>query len=121
MKRMTFIAIGTMLMLLIAGCGGGSIDFSVETPPKYKDGEAYEMVVKAEDNGESVTGLNMIATLEMAKMDHGIIEVVFSDNGDGTYVGEVELPMAGEWIAALEAEEDGEVYETTLTFDVTEG
>lgn len=121
MKRLTLVITGIVLMLLIAGCGGADLDFSVETPPKYKDGEAYEMVIKAEDNGEPVTGLEMTATLEMAKMDHGIIEVVFSDNGDGTYVGDVELPMAGEWIAALEAEKDGETYEMTLTFDVTEG
>ena len=110
-----------LLVVVIVGCGTSSIDFSVDTPPKYKDGESFPMVIEATEDGEAVTGLDIVATLEMAKMDHGIIEVVFTDQGDGTYVGDVELPMAGEWIADLTAKNDKDTYEATLIFEVKEG
>lgn len=108
-------------MLLLVACGSNNIEFTVEQAPKYADGETFPMTLKVMEDDEVVTGLDMVATLEMAKMDHGTIEVTFIDNGDGTYDGEVELPMAGEWIADIEAELDDQTYEKILTFQVNEG
>lgn len=114
--------VGVILLLLLVGCGGtSSIDFTVEKAPLYKDGESYIMIIQATDDDGIVTGLDLVATLEMAKMDHGVIEVTFTDNNDGTYEGEVTLPMAGEWIADVKAELNGKTYEKVLTFDVKEG
>lgn len=109
------------ICFILVGCGGANMEFAVEEPPKYKDGVSYPMVISVSESGEMVTGMEIVATLEMAKMDHGVIEVVFSDRGDGTYEGEVELPMAGEWIANVNADYDGDTYEEVLIFDVKEG
>jgi len=119
MKR--FIGIILILVFVLAGCGGSKMDVTVEEIPKYKNGIPYPIVLSVMDGDEAVTGLEIIATLEMARMDHGTIEVVFSDIGDGTYEGEVELPMAGEWIANIVLTLDGKTYDEILTFDVTEG
>lgn len=121
MKKLPMLVIVMItVMLMVAGCGGASPEFSVDTAPKYKDGESYPITLSVTDNGEAVTGMDILATLEMEKMDHGTIEVSFDDNGDGTYTGEVELPMGGEWIAGIEAELDGKTYDEILTFDVKE-
>ncbi|WP_307257618.1 FixH family protein [Oikeobacillus pervagus] len=118
MKKRIFALL--MLVIVLAGCKAGGVDFSIETAPSHKYGQSFPIVIKAVEGSEAVTGLEITANLEMAKMDHGEIEVHFTNNGDGTYEGEVELPMAGEWIAEVQAEKDGETYEGTLEFDVEE-
>jgi len=118
MKRL--IAIILVLGLVLAGCGGAKMDVALEETPKYKDGVEFPIVLSVAEGDEAVTGLDIVATLEMARMDHGIIEVVFTDQGDGTYSGEVALPMAGEWIADVEMNQEGNTFDETLTFDVHE-
>lgn len=116
MKKVILFA---LLLMFMAGCGGADPNFTVENSPSYKDGEPTEIILAAEENGEAVTGLNMIGELEMEKMDHGMVEVSFTDNGDGTYKGDVELPMGGEWLMELfvDGEETGEI----IRFQVNEG
>lgn len=116
MKKITLAVLA--LVIVLVGCKSDGVDFSMETAPGYKDGKAFPIVIKAVDGSQSVTGLKITASLEMAKMDHGTIELQFTDNGDGTYQGEVELPMAGEWIADIHAEKDGNIYEDSVVFDV---
>ena len=118
MKKMTTALL--LILLLVVGCGSAKPVFEVETAPDFKDGETSSFVVKATMDGKRITGINMIAILEMVKMDHGVIEVELSDNGDGTYTGDVSLSMAGEWIAEVQAEKDGKSYDQVLTFDVKE-
>lgn len=118
MKRLVSLMI--VVSLFLAACGGGSFDVSVEEPPVYEDGVEYPFVISVTDGGEGIEGLDILATLEMARMDHGIIEVHFTDAGGGIYEGEVALPMGGEWIANLEIDEDGKVSEETVVFDVAE-
>ncbi len=115
------LAVLMFVSLFIAGCGGTSPHFSVENTPSYVDGEETEIIVHADEDGEAVSGITLKGSLEMARMDHGVIETVFTDNGDGTYTALVELPMSGEWIITLDAEHDGSTYEETITFDVNEG
>ncbi|HLS59768.1 MAG TPA: FixH family protein [Virgibacillus sp.] len=119
-SKRSVIAILLMSFLFVA-CSPVKVDLSLEKAPRYKDGESYPMVIKAMEGKEGVTGLHIMATLEMAKMDHGVIEINFTDNGDGTYSGEVELPMEGEWIGDFRIDENGEIYETTIQFDVKGG
>ena len=96
------------------------MSFSVDNEPIFKEGEAQEIVLSATEGEEGVTGMNITGKLEMAKMDHGVIEATFSDNGDGTYRAEADLPMGGEWMMDMEAEKDGETYEEVITFQVSE-
>lgn len=96
------------------------MDFSVDKAPIYQNEVASEFIVKVTESEEDVSGLTLTASLEMAKMDHGSIDVSFVDNGDGTYTGDVELSMAGEWIADIRADKDGKIIEDVLTFDVKE-
>lgn len=113
-----FIVIVMVGLLTLTGCGSSSLDFTIETVPKYKAGESSPISLTVTDGGEAVAGLDIVATLEMEKMDHGIIDVEFTDEGDGTYTGDVELPMGGEWIASIEAEQDDKTYDDLLTFEV---
>lgn len=115
--------VGLILIFAItlSGCGGGNVDIVLKEAPHYKDGVAYPIVLSVTEADEGIFGAEVMATLEMEKMDHGLIDIVFTDLGDGTYEGEVELSMAGEWIATVVVERDGKTYEEILTFDVKEG
>lgn len=121
LKKLMIIVV--MMLLFVVGCGGSEeFTLSVENDPYYHQGELTEIVLLAEDeNGEPITGLSITGKLEMEKMDHGLIEVAFKDNGDGTYTGEVELPMGGEWIMDTVSELDGKEYSHVLRFQVNEG
>ncbi|MFS0576078.1 FixH family protein [Sporosarcina sp. 179-K 3D1 HS] len=109
------------LLFLLSGCGSSKVDFAVEQSPDYRDGETSEMIIRVTEGDEPVSGLSVLATLEMAKMDHGVIEVHFDDIGDGLYSSHVELPMGGEWIATVQADTGKKVLEEVVTFDVKEG
>ncbi|MEN1966772.1 FixH family protein [Lentibacillus sp. N15] len=120
MKRIT---VGFILLLFVTGCGSNGFTLSVDNQPYMKEGEqTTEIILRAEDdNGEPVKGLTITGEMEMEKMDHGTIAISFSDNGDGTYVGEVELPMGGEWIMATNADKDGKKHDDQIRFEVSEG
>ncbi len=107
------------LMLFLAGCSSGSdFEINLKEAPKYKAGESYPVVIEVLQDGEPAAGLDFVAYLEMAKMDHGTIELDFEDKGNGVYESRVELPMAGEWIANIEGEGDGSAFEHVITFEV---
>ena len=108
-----------LLMLILAGCSSGSdFEINLKEAPKYKAGESYPVIIEVLQDGEPVDGLDFAAYLEMAKMDHGTIELDFEDKGNGVYESSVELPMAGEWIANIEGETDGSGFEHVITFEV---
>ena len=117
MKKL--IAVFMLLMLvLLAGCSSGTdIEVTLKEAPKYKAGETYPVVIEVLQDGEPAAGLDFVAYLEMAKMDHGTIELDFEDKGNGLYESSVELPMAGEWIANIEGESDGSAFEHVITFE----
>ncbi|WP_191126277.1 FixH family protein [Cerasibacillus terrae] len=120
MKKI-YLALLTILVILLTACGAEEIEWTVKQAPVFKPEVASEMIIEAKKEGEALTGLEISGLLEMERMDHGIIEIVFTDNGDGTYSGEVELPMGGEWIIDLQAQEGDTTYEDVITFDVDEG
>ncbi|MEH7443281.1 FixH family protein [Bacillus sp. JJ1122] len=108
-----------LLMLVLSGCSSDSdYEFTLKQAPKHKAGESYPVVIKILKNGKPAEGLEFAAYLEMAKMDHGTIELTFEDKGNGLYESSVELPMAGEWLATIEGEADGSPFEHVITFDV---
>ena len=108
-----------LLMVLLSGCSSAQdYQFTLKTAPKYKAETSYPVVIEVLQNGKSVEGLKFSAFLEMAKMDHGSIQLDFEDKGNGLYESSVELPMAGEWIATLEGEDDQDAFEKVMTFEV---
>ncbi|WP_102273538.1 FixH family protein [Cytobacillus massiliigabonensis] len=114
-------SIMTLLLILLTGCSSGSnYEISIETPPTYNGESESPIIFKVSEDGKPVEGLEVVAYLEMAKMDHGEIHVEFQDKGSGLYESSVELPMAGEWIANIEVEKDGESFEEAIIFDVDE-
>jgi len=117
MKKLMF---GFMLLILIlSGCSSGSdYEFTLKQAPKQKAGESYPVVIEILKDGKPAEGLEFSAYLEMAKMDHGTIELTFEDKGNGLYESSVELPMAGEWLANIEGEADGSPFEHVITFEV---
>lgn len=115
------ISLLLIISLFIVGCSNEKLSVSVIDAPKYKDGESFPIVLSITDGSNAVTDAEVIATLEMARMDHGTIEVIFTNEGDGTYVGDVELPMAGEWIANIVTTVNNKKSESTVTIDVVEG
>lgn len=103
-----------LLMLILSGCSSGSdYEFTLKEAPKFKAGSSYPVVIEILQDGKPVEGLEFSAFLEMAKMDHGSIELNFEDKGNGLYESSAELPMAGEWIANIE----GEGIEHVITFE----
>ena len=108
-----------LLMALLSGCSSApDYQFTLKTTPKYKAEESYPVVIEVLNDGKPVEGLEFSAFLEMAKMDHGSIQLDFQDKGNGLYESSVELPMAGEWVATLEGEADGGAFEQVITFEV---
>jgi hypothetical protein len=105
-----------LLILILAGCSSDSdYNFTLKQAPKYKAGESYPVVIEILKDGKPAEGLAFSAYLEMAKMDHGTIELAFEDKGNGIYEASVELPMAGEWLANIEGKSG---FEHVLTFEV---
>jgi len=118
--RKILIVLG-MLGLFVTGCGGASYDLSVENTPAYVAEGDSEIVLLVMDGEEAVTGATIEGSLEMERMDHGTVIADFQDNGDGTYTAMVDLAMGGEWIMMTEVAHDGDTYQETITFHVSEG
>lgn len=119
MKKLFSICL--LLLIILSGCSASpNYEVTIDTAPKYNGESNSPITFKVAEDGKPVKGLTVTAYLEMAKMDHGEIQVDFQDNGDGLYESSVELPMAGEWIANMEVEKDGEIFEKAITFDVEE-
>lgn len=118
MKKNLFVIV--FLVLLLVGCssGNGKLTVAVENEPKFTEGQQEEIVIRVEQDGKAVSDLEIDATLEMQKMDHGILEVHFTEGESGIYSTDVDLPMAGEWIMNVTADQDGEKFQTVVTFEV---
>ncbi|WP_026907325.1 membrane lipoprotein lipid attachment site-containing protein [Paucisalibacillus globulus] len=113
MKKIIII----LVLVFLAGCGGSDLTFTVENNPTYKDGEVTEIVLAAEDNEEVVTGLTLSGEIDLE--DSEVIDVPFTDNGDGTYSGEASLPTSGEWILLVK-NKDNEKVEHLIRLQVNE-
>ncbi|WP_339253027.1 FixH family protein [Sporosarcina sp. FSL W8-0480] len=118
MKRLSAALLA--ILLLLAGCGGSKIDIALDTAPDSVKGTTSDMIVKVTKGDEPIDDAKVSGSLEMAKMDHGSIDVEFESIGNGLYRGQVELPMGGDWIADVEVDAAGETATTILTFEVKE-
>lgn len=68
-----------------------------------------EFIIKVKDkSGNLVKNAKVKVTLSMADMDHGDLTFSCASQGDGNYKGKGIPVMAGEWIATVHVEKDGE-------------
>ncbi|UTR08901.1 FixH family protein [Evansella sp. LMS18] len=110
------------LLLVLAACNSSALEVSVIEQPVYEKGEYGVITFEVLESGQPVSGLEISALFEMNRMDHGHIEAVFTDSGDGVYTGEAAFAMSGEWIASVTASEGGnEIWTETVIFEVGEG
>lgn len=119
MKKLILSILFTMLV--ISGCGPSQVKVVVDKVPGFIKGEESNFILKVTEGDELKTGLSITATLEMAKMDHGVIEVSFEEVGKGYYKGEVTLPMGGDWIADIQIDSSDSLIEEVVTIKVEEG
>ncbi|WLR50352.1 FixH family protein [Bacillus tianshenii] len=106
------------LMIIVAGCNSApNWSAKIEQAPYFKDGEASQLVVSVKEEGNEVKGLEVEAVLEMTKMDHDDLKVQLKEQDAGIYIGEIVLPMAGEWEAIVTMKDGEQETETVLTFE----
>lgn len=76
------------------------------------------MALQITDNqGAPVVGLEVQASFEMVRMDHGTIEAQLTETENNLYEGYVALPMAGTWEATITMIGDQHSKQQTFTFD----
>jgi hypothetical protein len=110
------------VLLLLTACGSNTDwSASLEQQPVYVKGQPSQLAVRITDHeGQALNNLQVKATLEMVKMDHGSIEADLADRGDGVYAGNLELSMGGEWRAVLTLSDGSRTQEQTVTFQAKE-
>ena len=108
-------------MLVVSGCGASQIEIEVDKVPDFVKGKESNFILKVTEGEELKTGLSITAKLEMAKMDHGVIEVSLEEVREGFYKGEVTLPMGGDWIADIQIDSSDGLVEEVVTLKVQEG
>src|SRR6478609_6395519 len=115
------ITLGILLLIaLLTGCAS-TPDYKVTvTKDLYfvKD-TAMPFEIKVTENKKAVKGLDVSAQLSMTKMDHGSYDVKLEEGKNGTYSGQVNLPMGGKYEAALTLEKDGKKTEKIIEMNVT--
>ncbi|QCJ42118.1 redoxin domain-containing protein [Bacillus sp. S3] len=119
MKKIPVIMM-SLILVLIAGCGTAkNINVKLSTPKTFTPGKPIVMQFTIKDGeGNPVEDANITANLNMKNMDHGTIPVSAEDIGEGKYVGTADLPMNGDWIAAISVEHDGKKFEEEKQFSV---
>ncbi|GAX91395.1 FixH family protein [Effusibacillus lacus] len=103
--------------ILLTGCGSDN-DWvaNVQAPAQYIGEQELPITIEIKEQGQPVTGLQVKAQFEMKKMDHGKVEAMFTDGGNGTYTGKVKLPMGGEWLVNVNMSNGKRTEEQTLQF-----
>ncbi|RSK26604.1 hypothetical protein EJF36_06890 [Bacillus sp. HMF5848] len=108
-----------IIIFLLTGCNNtSSWDVSIVEAPSYNQGEPSHVVFQLSEDGKPLTGLDVVASFEMTKMDHGYIDIPLQENESGLYEGNITLPMAGEWEVLLQISNNKQVVEKIVTFNV---
>lgn len=117
-KRLMFALL--LVIAMLAGCGSGP-DYTVKVTKElfYQKDAAVPFEIKVTEAKKAVKGLEVSAAFSMANMDHGTTEVKLADEKkDGTYSGEVALPMSGKYEVAFTLEKDGKKSEEVIDINV---
>lgn len=106
-------------LLLIGGCGK-SPDWQVSliASGELKEGESLPLTLEVKKKGQPVHGLHIDAVLEMQRMNHGTVEVQFTEKGEGVYEGSAILSMPGDWTGNLVISDTKHTDEVSINFTV---
>jgi YtkA-like len=117
--RKIITSIVFVLLFMLAACSSGkTIEVTVEKELYYQKEKASEFAIKVTDKEVAVEDLKISAAFSMVDMDHGTYEVSFSEQENGIYSSEVELPMAGEWEIVFTIDQDGKTIEKVIEYEV---
>ncbi|MGC5328917.1 FixH family protein [Brevibacillus sp. SYSU BS000544] len=117
--KMRLFCLLMIFAFVFAGCGSKpSYQSTIQVPEKFTAGQEIPMTLIVKQDNQPATGLVVTATLEMKKMDHGTVEVAFTEQGNGEYVANVVLPMGGEWIAVTQLKKGNESVEQEIRFSI---
>jgi len=120
-KKRLLIAIHIVCFLFLTGCsfsvsignkesteGSHQIEVQVQPNPAVilKENEFYIFV--RDQDGKPVENAKVKVTLSMADMDHGDLSFFCDSISKGVYKGKGIPVMAGEWIATVSVEQEGE-------------
>lgn len=119
MKKYLLGLIG-ILMVFLTACGAKDLNIEVEKDLYFVKDKASTFAIRVTEEENPVEALKIEATFAMLNMDHGTIEAAFTEEGDGVYSTEVELPMAGKWEIVYTIEQDGSSTEEVMEYDVKE-
>jgi hypothetical protein len=119
MKTRTMLVL-LLLLSLITGCSSGP-DYKIDVTKElyYQKDTAMPFEIKVTEDKKAVKGLKVTAQLSMTNMDHGSYDVTFAVGKNGTYSGQVNLPMGGKYEAAFTLEKDGKKTEKVIDINVT--
>lgn len=119
MNRMA-IFIMSIFLIVIAGCSNSNIySVKLSAPKTFILGKTMAIQFKVVDKqGKPVNGANVNADLNMKNMDHGTLPIHAEEIGDGKYIGSVNLPMQGDWVATISVEHNGEKMEVEKQFTI---
>lgn len=118
MKRLLCFIL-MLVTVVFAGCSSApAYQSSIQVPKSFAVGQEIPITLMVKQDNQPVTGLTVTAKLEMKKMDHGSVDVAFSEKGNGEYVANVQLPMGGEWIAVTQLKNGNNTVEQEIGFTV---
>lgn len=120
MMRKILISCAVVLLFMLASCSSGSSLNVIVANGTYFQEDKSPFKIKVTDKDQPIEGLDISAEFAMVDMDHGTSEATFTDEGDGVYVTEVELPMAGEWEIVFNIDQDGKSFEKVIQYDLKE-
>ncbi|WP_223595260.1 FixH family protein [Neobacillus bataviensis] len=118
MKRLIFPLL--LLIAMLAGCSKGP-EYKIEVTKVlyFQKDTALPFEIKVTENKKTVKGLDVSAQISMTNMDHGTYDVKLEEGKNGTYSGNVKLPMGGKYEAAFTLKNDGEKTEKVINLNVT--
>ncbi|NDI33899.1 FixH family protein [Chengkuizengella sediminis] len=117
-KQFIILVFGTFILL--SGCSN-NVEWQIEITkvPFYKENVSAPIELKVMENEKLVSNLEITVVFEMAKMDHGQVEAILTENEDGFYEGTILLPMEGEWEGFLTIKNGNKTVEDVIKFTVS--
>lgn len=120
MKKVNTCIVFVLLFMLAACSSSKSIEVTVEKELYFQKDQTSEFAIQVTNKEEPVKGLKISAEFSMVDMDHGKYEVSFTEQENGIYTSEVELPMVGEWEIVFTIDQDGKTIEKVIEYEVKE-
>ncbi|MDQ0339079.1 nitrogen fixation protein FixH [Caldalkalibacillus uzonensis] len=117
-RNIKYAVVLMVILMAMIGCSSGPAYEAEITAEGAVHEDKVVLHLTVTEGEQPVSGLDIKGILEMRRMDHGIIEVHFVETEAGTYRGEAQLPMGGEWIATLQIDNGQEHVRQIVEFEV---